>query len=115
MESDLTDRAPALFPASLILLTYNQQSSVAAAIKAALAQECVPIEIILSDDASSDGTFEILQNVIFCVGNKSPRVYPRGKISPQHKLVPHNADLQSWIPPTGLRSHPSSKIYFHLS
>jgi hypothetical protein len=62
MESSLTDRAPALFPASLILLTYNQQSSVAAAIKAALAQECVPIEIILSDDASADGTFEILQN-----------------------------------------------------
>ena len=63
MEPGLTNQTIPLFPASLILLTYNQQDSVTAAIKAVLAQQCAPIEIILSDDASPDGTFKILQDL----------------------------------------------------
>jgi glycosyltransferase involved in cell wall biosynthesis len=43
------------------LFAYNQERYVGAAIKAALAQTYSPLEIILSDDCSTDQTFEIMQ------------------------------------------------------
>lgn len=46
---------------SLVLLCYNQESTVRRAAESVLAQDCEPLEIVLSDDASTDGTFEILQ------------------------------------------------------
>lgn len=49
--------------ASLILLCYNQQSTVEEAALACLAQECAPIEIIFSDDASSDQSFVLLERI----------------------------------------------------
>ena len=49
--------------ASFILVSYNQQDTVAEAAHAVLAQDCSPLQIILSDDASTDRTFEILQEV----------------------------------------------------
>ncbi len=49
--------------ASFILVSYNQQDSVAESARAVLAQDCLPLQIILSDDASTDKTFEILQEV----------------------------------------------------
>jgi glycosyltransferase involved in cell wall biosynthesis len=48
---------------SLLLLAYNQQSMVERAAQSCLAQICEPLEIVLSDDASSDGTFEVLQRL----------------------------------------------------
>lgn len=48
---------------SFILLTYNQQDSIAEAMRAALAQDCQPIEVLVSDDCSSDHTFEIMQEI----------------------------------------------------
>ena len=44
--------------ASLAVLSYNQSAWVEQAVRAALAQEGVRLEIILSDDASSDDTFD---------------------------------------------------------
>lgn len=44
-------------PASFILLSYCQESTIAAAMQSLLDQDCEPIEIIVSDDASPDGTF----------------------------------------------------------
>lgn len=47
---------------SLILLVCNQHEFVAEAARSCLAQQVdEPIEIVLSDDASSDGSFEVLQ------------------------------------------------------
>ncbi|SDV50066.1 glycosyltransferase family 2 protein [Chitinasiproducens palmae] len=43
---------------SLLLITYRQRDTIAAAIAGALAQDYSPLEIIVSDDASDDGTFE---------------------------------------------------------
>ncbi|WP_172982756.1 glycosyltransferase [Roseovarius bejariae] len=49
---------------SLLVLTYNQEDFVAEAVKAALAQTYSPVEIIISDDASSDRTFSIAKNCV---------------------------------------------------
>lgn len=48
---------------SLILLACNQQATVRAAAESCLAQVGEPLEIVLSDDASADGTFAELQAV----------------------------------------------------
>jgi glycosyltransferase involved in cell wall biosynthesis len=60
--------APAAVPpaearplASILLIAYNQQATVAQAIAGALAQTYSPLEIIVSDDASTDGTFAAMQ------------------------------------------------------
>lgn len=45
---------------SLLLLAYNQSSVVEAAVRSCLEQDCEPMEIVLSDDASTDETHAIL-------------------------------------------------------
>lgn len=50
--------APAV---SLLLLAHNQEGMARAAARSCLAQTGAPLEIILSDDASSDGTFGELE------------------------------------------------------
>lgn len=49
--------------ASLLLLTYNQEAIVEEAALACLNQDYEPLEIIFSDDASTDGTFAILEKI----------------------------------------------------
>jgi glycosyltransferase involved in cell wall biosynthesis len=49
---------------SFILLTYNQQQFVEEAVRSALLQTYEPLEIIISDDASTDRTFEKAASVI---------------------------------------------------
>jgi len=49
---------------SLLVLTYNQENFVAQAVEAALAQTYSPLEIIISDDASSDQTFDIIKKCV---------------------------------------------------
>jgi glycosyltransferase involved in cell wall biosynthesis len=58
----MSTQAPA-FPATLFLLTYNQQDTVEAAATSCLSQACEPIEIVFSDDCSSDGTLAKLQSI----------------------------------------------------
>ncbi|MFN4204590.1 MAG: glycosyltransferase family 2 protein [Tabrizicola sp.] len=48
---------------SFVVLAYNQEDYVAEAVSAALSQEGQPLEIILSDDCSSDATFETMQKL----------------------------------------------------
>jgi glycosyltransferase involved in cell wall biosynthesis len=50
-------------PVSLCVQFYNQERFARAAAEAALAQTYGPLEILFSDDASTDGTWEILQAV----------------------------------------------------
>jgi glycosyltransferase involved in cell wall biosynthesis len=45
---------------SLLVLTYNQATVVEAAVQSCLAQVGEPLEIVLSDDASTDGTYALL-------------------------------------------------------
>lgn len=49
--------------ATLLFLAYNQAAFVEQAARSVLAQQCEPVEILLSDDASSDTTFEILERL----------------------------------------------------
>jgi len=46
---------------TILLLAYNQQATVAEAIAGALAQTYSPLEIVVSDDASTDGSFAAMQ------------------------------------------------------
>jgi len=55
-----TEISPA---ASFILLSYNQETSIRASMQSVLEQNCEPIEIIVSDDASSDQTFLIIKEM----------------------------------------------------
>lgn len=48
---------------SVVVVTYNQEQVVEAAVSAVFAQDYGPLEIILSDDRSTDGTFEILERM----------------------------------------------------
>ena len=48
---------------SLVILSYNQEKLITESIKSAFSQECPPIEILISDDCSSDGTFKIIQEM----------------------------------------------------
>ena len=50
-------------PATLFLFAYNQANTVVAAAMSCLAQVCGPIEIVFSDDASTDETFAKLCQV----------------------------------------------------
>lgn len=50
-------------PVSLILLAYNQGRFIREAVESALSQTYSPLEIILSDDCSSDRTFAIMQEI----------------------------------------------------
>lgn len=45
-------------------MTYRQERYVRKAVKSALAQTYTPLEIIISDDCSPDGTFEIMEEEI---------------------------------------------------
>ena len=48
---------------SLVIWSYNQEKLIAESIKSAFFQECPPIEILISDDCSSDSTFEIIKEM----------------------------------------------------
>lgn len=49
---------------SLILFTYNQEKFVSQAVNAVLSQKCDPIEILITDDCSSDKTFDIVLDIV---------------------------------------------------
>ncbi len=49
--------------ATFVLFTYNQEKYVREAVEGAFAQTYSPLEIILSDDCSPDGTFAIMQEM----------------------------------------------------
>jgi glycosyltransferase involved in cell wall biosynthesis len=46
---------------SFLLLSYNSAATIEAAVQAALAQECEPLDIFVSDDCSTDKSFEIIE------------------------------------------------------
>lgn len=48
---------------SFVLFAYNQESTICEAVESAFAQQYPALEIILSDDSSSDSTFEIMSQL----------------------------------------------------
>lgn len=46
------------------LFSYNQENFIREALEAALAQDYSPLEIIVSDDSSTDRTFEVIKEVV---------------------------------------------------
>ncbi len=48
---------------SLVILSYNQEKFIREAIEGAFAQTYSPLEIVLSDDCSPDGTFAIIEEM----------------------------------------------------
>lgn len=57
----MTDARPLV---SILLIAYRQADTVGAALAGALAQTHQPLEIIASDDASGDGTWEAMQQAV---------------------------------------------------
>ena len=55
---------PGLPLVSMLLIAYRQQASVGAAIAGALAQTYSPLEIVVSDDASGDGTWAAIEAAV---------------------------------------------------
>lgn len=49
---------------SFALITYNQEKYIQEAVEGAFAQTYSPLEIILSDDSSKDGTFQIMEDLV---------------------------------------------------
>lgn len=49
---------------TFLLLAYNQEAYVGDAVRSALMQEGDPLAIFISDDASTDGTFEAIQQAV---------------------------------------------------
>lgn len=62
--TDLRDETEQGQRVTFAMFTFNQAQYVRDAVLAALAQDCPPMEIILSDDCSSDDTFAIMQDVV---------------------------------------------------
>ena len=69
-----------IFPkVSLLVLTYQQRSLLDGAVASAFAQDCEPIEIVLSDDGSTDGSHErLLELAAAYSGPHRVVVRPRG-------------------------------------
>lgn len=64
MRSD--DPAPAAPPvaASLLLFAYDHEAFIEAALRAALAQDYEPMEVVVTDDRSTDGTVAVIERVL---------------------------------------------------
>lgn len=58
-----TPQTPARVVATFFVMTYNQERFVRAAVESAFAQTAGPLEILLSDDCSRDGTFRIMEEM----------------------------------------------------
>ena len=63
-------KTPGFPTVSMLVLTYQQRELLDRAVTNALAQDCDPIEIVLSDDGSSDGSYERLQ--VLAAGYRGP-------------------------------------------
>ena len=64
VESPAEPTAAALPLVSMLLIAYRQAGSVSAAIAGALAQSYSPLEIVISDDASDDGTWAAIEAAV---------------------------------------------------
>ncbi len=76
---------------SLILLAYRQEDYVKAAIASVLAQTYPKMEIILSDDCSPDGTFEVMQG--YAAAYSGPHSIVLNKTAANRGIVRHFSEV----------------------
>jgi len=69
------------------LFAYNQEKYIRAAVEGAFAQEYSPLEIILSDDCSTDRTFEIMQEL--AANYRGPHEVILNRNETNRGLTPH--------------------------
>ena len=65
--TDTTDTTNSLRPTpsvTLVLVAYNHEAFIEEAVASCLAMDYSPMQIVLSDDCSSDRTFEIMQGLV---------------------------------------------------
>lgn len=75
------------YAATVVIMTYNQVTVVRDAIESILNQTCESLEIIISDDASSDGTWKEINNTVAAyTGHHLVRI---SKNSVNLGLIPH--------------------------
>lgn len=55
--------APASATVTLVVVSYNQQAVLRQAVESALAQDHSPLQVVLSDDASTDASFDIMRDM----------------------------------------------------
>jgi len=72
---------------SYILLSYNQQEYIAEAVNSAIEQTYKPLEIIISDDCSTDSTFEVIKKT--CSGYKGSNKLILNQNEANYGLVSH--------------------------
>jgi glycosyltransferase involved in cell wall biosynthesis len=73
--------------ATFALFAYNQERYIREAVEAALAQACEPMEIVLSDDASTDRTFEIIRGI--AAGYQGPHTLKLNRNSANLGIAAH--------------------------
>ena len=74
-------------PASLVIVTYHHARFIREAVLSALNQTYSPLEIIISDDCSTDGTYDIMQEAV--AGYKGPHEVRLNR-NPQRLYLDHN-------------------------
>lgn len=82
--------------ASLCIFTYNQEDYIEEAIDGAFSQDYENLEIIISDDNSSDNTWQIIQKKVAQYDGK------------------HKIEINRNIPNLGIAGH-TNKLYYDLS
>lgn len=70
-----------------VLFAYNQENYIQEAVLSAFSQDYEPLQIILSDDCSSDNTFEIIQDL--CVKYNGPHKIVSNRNAENHGLAKH--------------------------
>lgn len=80
---EITDRPLVTFA----LFAYNQEHYIREAVEGALAQTYEPLEIILSDDCSTDRTFEMMQEMV--AAYEGPHKVVLNRNDENLKLIPH--------------------------
>lgn len=69
------------FKYSFVLLTYNQEDTVAAAVASALSQNCFPMEIVISDDCSTDSTVSVIETTVASYSGLHSVVVNKNKVN----------------------------------
>lgn len=86
---------------SVVMITYNQERLISEALDSLFSQSVLPYEVIISDDASFDNTWDVIQQYQKCYPNiiKAYRNKENMGIYPHiNKLIPlPTGDIVSWL------------------
>lgn len=61
---------------TMLLISYNPEDKIREAINGALAQDYPNLEIVISDDASTDNTFTVIESCLLGISGQTPTINP---------------------------------------